>query len=302
MKTLCIIVTYNAMKWVDRCLQSIRQSSTSLDTFIVDNGSTDGTQDYIQENYKDVVFHQSSENLGFGRANNIGMNYALEHDYDYVYLLNQDAWILDDTIEKLIEVNKKYPKYGILSPFHMQANMERLDISFSHGVCTWNSNPDLLDDMYLQKRKEVYPVPDVMAAHWLISKECLKTVGCFSPTFPHYGEDYNYCDRALYHGFSIGIVPAAQAVHDREYRETTIEKILYLYGYISALTILSNFKGSQRWKWNQILRDQLKLTIRYKTFIPCKYLFRIAKEYKQLKLNKELSKGTGAFLQATGGK
>ena len=51
MKTLVIIVTYNAMKWIDRCLGSVQSSLVGTDTFVVDNGSTDGTQEYINEHY-----------------------------------------------------------------------------------------------------------------------------------------------------------------------------------------------------------------------------------------------------------
>ena len=74
-----------------------------VEVVLVDNGSTDESQQYIRENYPDIIFRQSETNLGFGRAHNIGIEYAIEHGYDYVYLLNQDAWIHNDTIEKLQE-------------------------------------------------------------------------------------------------------------------------------------------------------------------------------------------------------
>ena len=80
MKTdlLVIIVTYNAMKWVDRCFDSLIDSTYPNDVFVVDNGSTDGTQDYIKSKYPNVIFVQSGENLGFGKANNLGFKYAIE--------------------------------------------------------------------------------------------------------------------------------------------------------------------------------------------------------------------------------
>ena len=81
-KLLVIIVTYNGMKWLERCLSSLIASSVASDVFIVDNGSTDGSQDYIRSNFKDAIFIQSEENLGFGKANNIGLQYAYEKGYE----------------------------------------------------------------------------------------------------------------------------------------------------------------------------------------------------------------------------
>ena len=72
--------------------------------------------------------------------------------------------------------------------------------------------------------EEVYEVPFVMAAHWLISRDCLRATGGFSPTFAHYGEDDNYIQRAIYHGYKIGYSPKALAVHDRENRKTALRK------------------------------------------------------------------------------
>jgi GT2 family glycosyltransferase len=115
--------------------------------FIVDNGSSDGTQDYIRENYPKAILTISKKNLGFGRANNLGLQYAIDHGYDYVYLLNQDAWIFPNTVKCLIDINKKDPTYGVLSPFQLQANMHHLDFNFNRGVCSWYSNSNILDNL-----------------------------------------------------------------------------------------------------------------------------------------------------------
>ena len=111
MKLLVVIVTYNAMRWAERCFDSLRKSTVVPEVFVVDNGSTDGTQEYIKKNYPEVMFQQSNENLGFGKANNLGFQYALNKGYDYVYLLNQDAWIFPETLGGLVNVSKLHPEY-----------------------------------------------------------------------------------------------------------------------------------------------------------------------------------------------
>ena len=288
-KIIVVIVTYNAMEWAERCFNSIRNSSIPVEVFVIDNGSKDGTQNFILTHYPEIHFLQSEENLGFGKANNIGLKYALEHDYDYVYLLNQDAWIYNDTIEKLINTHEKYPYYGILSPMQLQANGNSLDDNFAQMVCSYNSNKEIISDFYFGVSKPIYPVAFVMAAHWLVSRNCLKKVGGFSPTFPHYGEDNNYIDRAVYHGFKVGIVPKAKAVHDREYRQNNNRKIIS-FTYTNSLIICSNLNETSVKKLFQCIMYTLKASLYYKSFIPYKYFIKILFQWNIIMHNVKISK------------
>lgn len=213
-KISIIIVTYNGIKWIQKCLESVRLYSVIL----IDNNSSDGTENFIKSNYPEIDLLQQEKNLGFGQANNIGISYALEQGADYVFLLNQDAYLEDGSLEKLIEVSKKNPQFGILSPIHLNGKADKLDENFSNYL-NYRANPDFYSDFILKKPLlDVYDVPFVNAAGWLMSRECLETVGGFDPLFFHYGEDDNYCQRLNYHGFKIGVVPDARLLHDRENR------------------------------------------------------------------------------------
>lgn len=225
MKTLVIIVTYNGMKWLQRSLDSVVKSSLPLDAYIVDNGSTDGSQEFIQKNYPQFIFYQSPTNSGFGAANNIAMEYALEHNYDYVYLLNQDAWVMSDTIETLVEQHKQNPEFGILSPLQTNAEMTKLDRNFAYNSV---AKTPIISDFIFNNVREIYEVESIMAAHWLISRECLLIVGGFSSLFRHYGEDDDYLLRAKYKGLKKAVVPSVIGVHDREFRELTKRQDVYL--------------------------------------------------------------------------
>lgn len=87
-KISVIIVTYNAMKWAERCFSSLRKSATPVNCIVVDNGSGDGTQDFIKTNFPEIEFIQSEENLGFGKANNLGIEKAYKNGADFFYLMN----------------------------------------------------------------------------------------------------------------------------------------------------------------------------------------------------------------------
>lgn len=295
LKVLVIVITYNAMPWVDKCLGSVKRSNCPADIYIVDNGSCDETQEYIRNNYPGVIFIQSESNLGFGRANNLGLKYALDNDYDYVYLLNQDAWIFSDTLDKLISAHKKHPEYGILSPMQCQANMHYMDNKFVTNVCYNIYRNQLINDLFFNERRSIYEVPNVMAAHWLISRECIIRVGGFSPTFPHYGEDDNYCDRARYFDYKIGIVPESVGVHDREDRAETKQRRLYMY-YISILRAASRTMGDSRFSI-ALLTQGLKLVMQEHSLQPIFSLCRYLRNRKTIIENRNISiNSRSAFL------
>ena len=206
---MIIIVTYNSLKWIDKCLQSCGD----YPVIVVDNNSSDNTVEFIKEEYPNVHLIEQDKNLGFGQANNIGISYALNHGADFVFLLNQDAYLVDSCLKKLIEIHQKNIQFGILSPIHLNGDGTHLDHNFSNYVAR---NRDFYSDHVLNKSlKNIYEVPFVNAAGWLISRKCLETVGGFDPMFFHYGEDDNYCHRVKYHGFKIGVVPNLFIKHDR---------------------------------------------------------------------------------------
>ena len=212
-----IIATYNAIPWLDKCLASIDFQKYKV--VVVDNNSQDDTVKRIEKDYPQIKLFKEKENLGFGQANNRGISYALNEGAAQVFLLNQDAYLIDDCLEKLVQFQTNNREYVILSPIHTNAEVTRLDRNFSNYV-RYESNPDFYSDFVLGKEKKpVYEVPFVNAAGWLISRDCLMTVGGFDPIFFHYGEDDNYCQRVSYHGFKIGVIPDALMVHDREDRK-----------------------------------------------------------------------------------
>ena len=118
MSIYTIIVTYNGSKWIKKCLDSVYSSRIESKIVIVDNNSTDDTISIIRNNFKNVILFCLNKNLGFGRANNIGIIKALNYDPQYVFLLNQDAEVKKDTIEKLISKFENHPEFSILSPMH----------------------------------------------------------------------------------------------------------------------------------------------------------------------------------------
>ena len=222
-KVFIIIVTYNGKQWYDRCFTSLRLSELPVQIVVVDNASSDDTVEYIHTHFPEVYLMASEVNLGFGQGNNKGIRYALENDADYVFLLNQDAWIEPDTISKLLFVHKENPQYGILSPMHVNADKTSIEKGLINYVADLKiTDPQWICDLYFGRLKDVYDTYYVNAAAWLLPRKTLEIVGGFDPIFFHYGEDDNYMHRVKYHGMKIGICPQARIVHDTERRVTNI--------------------------------------------------------------------------------
>lgn len=258
-KILAIIVTYNGIKWIDKCIHSALSSSIKSDIFVVDNASSDNTPDYIAKKFPQVHLVQNKKNLGFGAANNIGLQYAIDNGYDYVYLLNQDAWVKEDTFEKLVSTHKKHPEYGILSPIQLEANERHFDYNFGTNISQWSKETKVCEDLFFRREKEVISFPRIMASHWLISLDCLLNVGGFSPAFFHYGEDDNYADRSWYKGYKVGVVMNAIGIHDRESRAISPKK-QSLLDFSAKVSEISGFqKSSKEILWNYSYETLLKV-------------------------------------------
>ncbi len=236
MKIYVIIVTYNGAKWVKACFDSIKQSNIPLETIVIDNNSSDNTVELIKKQYSFAEVIETGTNLGFGKANNIGIEKALKRNADYVFLLNQDASIYSNTIELLIEAHQKNTEYGILSPIQLN---EQLNLDTRFFKYTSNFNALNFQDFLLQKKGgNVYQVKFVNAALWLISKECLLKLKGFNPFFQHYGEDNNFVDTCHFYSFKIGIVPFSFGIHYRNQEILPLSKLSLSKGRYNFYTIL----------------------------------------------------------------
>lgn len=241
-----IIVNYNSDKWIDRCLYSIDQAGLIEHTVIVDNASTDNSVLFIEQRFPKVELIKLYTNLGFGQANNIGIKKAYEQGADYVFLMNQDVYITPETINQLVKIAKKNPDFGILSPIHLNGNGSELDFGFSNYIVPLKCEK-LYSDIFLQNLAPLYELPFVNAAAWLLTRKCIEKVGGFSPSFYHYGEDDNYCQRVLFHSLKIGIVPEAAIFHDREKRTENkyFDNTALLYERKLIMTLSDPFNNKQ---------------------------------------------------------
>ena len=263
-KVLVIIVTYNGRHWLQRCLGSVPPEA---DLYVFDNDSTDGSADFVAAHFPQAKLVRSAENFGFSIPNNLGMRWALDHGYDYVYLLNQDAWLEAGALEKLLAAAEAHPDYAVLSPLQMTDGFQALDAQFAKCLPRSYENAPLVS------------VPRIMAAHWLIPVSAIRRLGLFAAElFPHWGQDDEWCQRARLAGLQVGVVPGARAVHDRARREEPLETLVKRNYYTASLLHLTDARRPLWMQWAYVCLFTLVKALKYRSFLPFKYFRQLLRQ------------------------
>ncbi len=331
-KVLFIIVSYNGMAWLERCLGSIAASSvpgTQVDLFVVDNDSTDGSADFVEAHFPQARLTRCAENLGFTAANNLGFAYAMRKGYDYVYLLNQDAWLEEGALAALLDAAAAHPEYAVLSPLQLQADGASLDLKFRKLMKRACKSVEEARDGAMRSRDacrprhrerkgptsdnevgriapqgrtsseplplsgeggphetgspEIIPLPFVMAAHWLVPVKALQEIGTFAELFPLYGQDDNWCDRARFHGWKIGVVPSARAIHDRAARTESKDRLIERNYYNTALVRLADINHPLWLSWLYVCLFTPVQALKYRSRAPFRLFSALCRHNAELR-------------------
>ena len=116
-KVAIIIPNYNGQKYLADCLSSLSQLDyPDYQLFFVDNNSTDGSVEYVKNNFPEIELIISDKNTGFAQGNNLGWQKIKEQDFDYFMTINQDTVSQPDFLNKLVKVAESDEKIAALQP------------------------------------------------------------------------------------------------------------------------------------------------------------------------------------------
>jgi GT2 family glycosyltransferase len=213
MKTSIIIANWNGLHLLKKCLPSIqKQSYIDSETIVVDNGSTDGSQDFIEEFFPQVKVIKLNKNYGFVKANNIGYKYSKG---ERIALLNNDTvadrWWLKNLNQSLDE--------------HLEVGFCASKILLLDKPCIIDSAGDILSlfGAYNRGKNEVdqpkYNIPKYIfgacAAAAIYRRKMLEDIGFFDEIFITNFEDVDLSFRAQLAGYKCMYVPSAVVYHKR---------------------------------------------------------------------------------------
>ena len=221
-----IIVNYNVKDYLLQCLRSLNASvgSVTTEVIVVDNDSHDGSVDELQPLFPSVRWIALDENIGFGRANNVGLEHASGR---YVLYLNPDTIIGADTLSVMCRFLDEHPTTGIAGCKVLNPDGS-FQVACRRGLPTpWVSFCKLFGLQRLFPSSKLFagynltylPVDATYAVDALIGAfmvgrtELMRSLGGFDPAFFMYGEDIDLCYRVQQAGFDVTYVHTTSIVH-----------------------------------------------------------------------------------------
>jgi N-acetylglucosaminyl-diphospho-decaprenol L-rhamnosyltransferase len=213
-----IVVTYNALPWVEKALESAR----GTEVVVVDHGSTDGTLELVRERFPEATLVEQ-ENKGFGAGNNAGMRVA---SGKWFLLLNSDAWLQPGALEGLVDFAEAHPDAAVVGPRLLNPD-GTLQRSVRGFPTVWRIATEYLFLRKLAPRSralnafyaggfdhdEPREADFLMGSVLLVRRAAVEAVGGFDERYFMFSEETDWCYRLREAGWTTWFFPGAEAVH-----------------------------------------------------------------------------------------
>lgn len=255
-----VIVNWNGCELLSRCLQCVERTirQSTYEVFVVDNDSTDGSQDMVRRDFPKVKLIANSENVGFARANNQAMQIAQGR---YILLLNSDAFVKDNTVDHMVNFMDHHPDAAMSSSKllyedgRLQPSCARFPTLLSELIIAFG-----LDKLFARSKffgsymmtdwdyNSTRPVEVIMGAFMLVRTELVREIGMLDEAFFMYSEEVDWCYRFHQAGWKVYFVPDVETIHiwggssNAVKTETLLRlyrsRVLFFrkhYGWLSAL-------------------------------------------------------------------
>jgi N-acetylglucosaminyl-diphospho-decaprenol L-rhamnosyltransferase len=213
-----VVVTYNAMPYIEQCLQSV----AGWDTVVVDHGSTDGTIGVIRDRFEDVRVVEQ-ENLGLAAGWNRGIR---ETAGPFVLIVNADAWAVADGVQRLLAFAEAQAKAAVVGP-----KLLNTDGSLQRSVRGFPTLWRLATEYFFLRKlaprsralnsfyaggfehDSVREAEFVMGSVMLVRREAIEQVGPLDEDFFLFSEETDWCYRFRQAGWKVLFYPDAEFVH-----------------------------------------------------------------------------------------
>ncbi|MEP6978388.1 MAG: glycosyltransferase family 2 protein [Thermoleophilia bacterium] len=213
-----VVVTLNALPYLERCLESVRE----YETVVVDHGSTDGTLELVREQFPEVRLVEQ-ENLGLAAGWNRGMREASGR---WFLILNADAWVVGDAVERLVEFGDSHPRAAVVGP-----RLVNPDGTLQRSVRGFPTVWRLVTEYYFLRKlaprsralnafyaarfdhATVREAEFLMGACMLVRREAVDAVGPLDEDFFLFSEETDWHFRFRAAGWQVLFFPGAEVMH-----------------------------------------------------------------------------------------
>ena len=212
-KIAVVVPNWNGKDKLKACLDSLRAQTRPHQLIVVENGSTDGSLEYLREHYPDAFLVINASNLGFAGGVNSGIKVAMEQGCDYVALFNNDAVAEPDWLERLAESLESNDKTGAATCKLLSADGQKIDSTGDYYTVWGLPYPRGRGETDIDKYDEQTDIFAASGGASLYRVKMLEEIGLFDEDFFAYYEDVDLCFRAQLAGWKVAYVPGSVAYH-----------------------------------------------------------------------------------------
>ena len=257
-----IIVSWNVADLLQDCLNSIVNSNVSIDqrsddelsveVIVIDSASNDNTVNMVRENFPFVRLFAQTENVGFTRGNNIGLEQATGR---HLLLLNPDTEIIDGALQHLVHFLDKERSVGVIGPHTLntdgttQSSRRQFPtIALAFFESTWLQNfapKHMLDHYYVANQPDdgVYDVDWVQGSALMARREVYEQIGGLDTGYIMFSEELDWCKRAKDAGWRVVYYGKAQITHHGGKSTEQVVANKHIYFQQSKLRYFRKFHG-----------------------------------------------------------
>lgn len=212
-KVTVVIPSWNAREEIGACLKSLQAQSLKPHIIVVENGSIDGSLQYIKETFKDVELIEHRENQGFAGGVNAGIKKAMRDGAKYIALFNNDAVASKTWLEELVHALDDNEGVGIVTCKFMTEDKKHLD-STGDYYTTWGlPYPRGRGEPVSDKYDRETAILGASGGASLYRVALFDDIGLFDEDFFAYYEDVDISLRAQLAGWKVRYEPRAVAYH-----------------------------------------------------------------------------------------
>ncbi len=242
-----IILNLNGQEHLARCLPSIEgQTYQNVEVILVDNGSSDGSIEYVRQTFPHVKIIANDHNTGFAKANNQGI---IASNAPFIFTLNNDTWLDPNCVEEVVRVAEANERVGMIATKMLQMDFPQLidsaGLDLDRTGFGWSRYHGQPDNSTEQEPYEIF-APCAGAA--LYKRKMLDEIGLFDEGYFIYYEDMDLAWRAQLRGWHCLYVPKAKVYHAQSAttgRGSPFKR--YLLSRNRIWTVIKNYPSPQLW-------------------------------------------------------
>jgi GT2 family glycosyltransferase len=211
-----VILNWNGWRDTVACVESCRELTwPNYRVLVVDNGSTDGSEELLRARLPEVRILQSGRNLGFSGGNNVGIRYALDAGAEYVWLLNNDAEAAPEALEALVDALESTPTAAAAtSKIFLHDDRQRLQ--FAGGL--WEKGRLRLrlrgtNEVDRGQFDDTLGLGSASGCSMLLRASVIREIGLMDESYFLYWEDTEWCARAQRSGYLVRFAPKSHVWH-----------------------------------------------------------------------------------------